>query len=163
MASWPRRVPNISRLDEHITLPVGGRADVPVRQPQPLPLDDDALFGQDVATLDAVHFFQATRIGVDVRHDFQKRITVEFGFDDATDDFIELRALYLLALFHILDVFALVVQTGEHIAVTEYLAFERLDDRTDVRILLQTRIVQVDQTRRSSRMVPSSMFERTER
>ena len=135
----------VAAFDEHILFPVCRRTDVPVRQPQALTLDNDALVGQHVAPLDAVHLLQPTRVGVDVGHDFQQRVAVELGLDDAPDDFVELRALNLLALFHIFDVFALVVLTGEHVPVAENLAFERLDDGTDVRVLLQAGVVQVDQ------------------
>lgn len=135
----------VAGLNQHVMLPVCRRVDVPVRQPQALPFDDDALVRQDVAPLDAVHLFQFARVRVDVGHDFQQRVAVEFRFDDASYHFIELTALYLLALFYVLNIFALVVQAGEHVAVAENLAFERLDDGTDVCVLLQAGVVQVNQ------------------
>ena len=118
---------------------------IPVRFPDALAFEDHTLVGQHVAPLDAVHLGELAGLRIDTGHDFQKRVSVKFGFHDALDNLVELRTLNFLRLFHILDVFALPVHTGEHVAVTQYLAFERLDDGPDMRVLLEAGFVQVDE------------------
>ena len=120
---------------------------IPVRLPDALTFEDDTLVRQHVAPLDAVHLGELARLRVDGGHDFQQGVAIELGFHDALDDFVELRTLNFLRLLHILDVLALLVHAGEHVAVTQYLAFERLDDGADMGILLKAGFVQVDQAR----------------
>ena len=48
---------------------------------------------------------------------------------------------------HVFDIFPFLVHAGEHIAVPENLALQGLDDGTDMRVLLEAGVVQVDEPR----------------
>jgi len=140
-----RKETQIARIDENVVAAVGFLREIPAGRPHALTLHHAALVRQHVAPLDDVHLPKASRAGVRAGHDLQQRVTIELRLDDAADDLVELRALYLARLLHILDVLAFFVLAGQHVTVSENLAHKRLQHGPDMGILLQARLVEVDQ------------------
>ena len=120
--------------------------EVPMRHPLPLPLQDHLLVRQDVPPFYDVHLGQFACFRINIRHDLQQCIAIQFSLDNALDDAVELRTLYPLCLCDILDVLSFFIHSCQHVTVPQNLALQRFDDRTDMSVLLQTRLIQVYQS-----------------
>lgn len=85
--------------------------------PLPLPLQDHLLIRQDVSPFYDVYLSQFARLRINIRHDLQQCIAIQFSLDNTLDDAVELRALYPLCLCDILDVLSFFIHSCQHVTV----------------------------------------------